>query len=87
MKRYKGCTSSMTSNCNKDLVYDLFEQHYSSESDFVRNVPFDDSVMSVIGLEQTLNDFVLLGIPTFNLAISMLCLLPMSICDWCINLI
>ena len=56
MKRYKGCTSSLTSNCNKDLVYDLLEQHYTSESDFVCNVCFDDSVMSVVGLEQQFSD-------------------------------
>ena len=56
MKCYKGCTSSLTSNCNKDLVYDLLEQHYTSESDFARNVCFDDSVMSVVGLEQQFND-------------------------------
>ena len=50
MKRYNGCTSrSLSSNCNKDLVYDLLEQHYSSESNFVWNVGFDDSVMSVLG--------------------------------------
>ena len=56
MKCYKGCTSSLTSNCNKDLVYDLLEQHYTSEFDFVCNVCFDDSVMSVVGLEQQFND-------------------------------
>jgi len=80
MKRYKGSTSSLTSNCNKDLVYNLLEQHYTSESDFVHNVCFDDSVMSVVGLEQQFNDVErfcacndptcgsVLGIdPTFNL--------------------
>ena len=81
MKRYKGCTSrGLSSNCNKDLVYDLLEQHYSSESNFVRNVGFDDSVMSVVGLEQQFDDIErfcacddptrgsVLGVdPTFNL--------------------
>ena len=56
-KRYQECTSGLTSNSKKDLVYDLLEQNYCSESDFVRNVCFDDdSVMSVIGLEQQFDD-------------------------------
>ena len=56
MKGYKGCTSNLTSNCNKDLVYDLLEQHFSSESDFVQSVCFDESVMSVVGLDQQFVD-------------------------------
>ena len=58
-------------------MYDLLEQHYTSESDFVHNVCFDDSV---VGLEQQFNDIghfcacndptrgsVLSINPTFNL--------------------
>ena len=80
MKGYSSSTSNLTSNCNKDLVYDLLEQNFSSESDFVRSVCFDDCVMSVVGLEQQFNDIErfcacedqssgsVLGIdPTFNL--------------------
>ena len=38
-------------------MYDLLEQNYSSESDFVRSVCFDgDSVMSVVGLQQQFDD-------------------------------
>ena len=56
-KRYQQRTSGLTSNCKKDLVYDLLEQNYSSESDFVRSVCFDgDSVMSVVGLQQQFDD-------------------------------
>ena len=51
MKCYKGCTSSLSPNCKKDLVYDQLEQHYTSDSDLVRNVCFEDSVI-VVGLEQ-----------------------------------
>ena len=31
MKASQGSTSALTSNCEKDLVYDLLEQHYTSE--------------------------------------------------------
>lgn len=56
-KRYQQCTSGLTSNHKKDLVYDLLEQNYSSQSDFVRSVCFDgDSVMSVVGLQQQFDD-------------------------------
>ena len=68
MKHYQQCTSGLATNCNKDLVYDLLEQHYSSESEFVRNVCFDDSVMSVIGLDQQFQD-----IQRFKLEVILVC--------------
>ena len=37
-KSYQGSTSNLTLNCEKDLLYDLLEQHYSSEKNFVRSV-------------------------------------------------
>ena len=80
MKSYQGSTSSLASNCEKDLVYDLLEQHYSSEQDFVRSVSFEEGVMSVVGSDQQFVDICrfcsgvdpvsasVLGIdPTFNL--------------------
>ena len=79
MKSHQGSTSGLASNCEKDLVYDLLEQHYSSESDFVRSVSFEEGVMSVVGTEQQFKDITrfccadpvcasVLGIdPTFNL--------------------
>lgn len=79
-KSYQGCTSGLTSNTDKDLVYDLLEQHYTSEKDFVRNVNFDEGVMSVVGTDKQFNDVerfcacddpvcgAILGLdPTFNL--------------------
>ena len=36
----------LTTKCDKDLVYDLLEQHYLSENDFVRSVSFSNGVMS-----------------------------------------
>ena len=80
IKSSQGCTSTLTSKCDKDLVYDLLEQHYGSEKNFVRNVNFAESVMSVVGTDQQFEDIVrfctneniaygsVLGIdPTFNL--------------------
>ena len=80
IKSSQGCTSSLTSKCDKDLVYELLEQHYVSEKGFVRNVNFAEGVMSVIGTDQQFEDIVrfcanenmaygsVLGIdPTFNL--------------------
>ena len=80
MKSYQGSTSNLTSNCEKDLVYDLLEQHYSSEKNFVRSVSFIEGVMSVVGTEQQFTGISrfcsvldpvcasVLGIdPTFNL--------------------
>jgi len=73
-------SSGLTSNCNKDLVYDLLEQHYLSEKGFVRSVNFADGVMSVVGSDNQFDDICrfcavdnpvygsILGIdPTFNL--------------------
>ena len=80
IKSFKGCTSSLTSKCDKDLVYDLLEQHYVSMGNFVRNVNFAEGVMSVIGTDRQFDDILrfcagenmeygsVLGIdPTFNL--------------------
>lgn len=58
IKSSQGCTSSLTSKCDKDLVYDLLEQHYVSGKDFVRNVNFAESVMSVVGTNQQFEDIV-----------------------------
>ena len=70
-------TSKISSNQNKDLVYDLLEQHFGV---FVRNVSFDDTITCVLASEQQLRDMErfcanhqfnnasVLGIdPTFNL--------------------
>lgn len=80
MKSHQGCTSGLTSNADKDLVYDLLEQHYTSKKDFVRSVSFDEGVMSVVGTDKQFHDVgrfcacddpvcgTILGIdPTFNL--------------------
>ena len=76
----KQSTSGIASNQNKDLVYDLIEQHYGSLKTFVRNVSFDQSIMCVLATDQQLSDICrfcanedithtsVLGIdPTFNL--------------------
>ena len=47
---------SLTSNRDKDLVYDLLEQQYNSEHHFVRS---EDGIMVLISSFMTLNDFVL----------------------------
>lgn len=80
MKASQGSTSKLTSNCDKDLIYDLLEQHYHSASEFVRSVNFEEGVMSVVGTDQQFYDISrfcaysssrfgsVLGIdPTFNL--------------------
>ena len=80
MKSSQGCTSGLTTNCDKDLVYDLLEQHYNSAKEFVHSVSFDQGVMSVVGTNQQFDDLnrfctysglrigSVLGIdPTFNL--------------------
>ena len=80
LKNSQSCASGLTSNCDKDLVYDLLEQHYCSERNFVRNVHFDDSVMSLVGFDQQfadlerfcacddpVNSSILRIDPTFNL--------------------
>ena len=79
-KSSQGCTSSLTSKCDKDVVYELLEQHYVSEKGYVCNVNFAEGVMSVVGTDQQFKDIVrfcasenmaygsVLGIdPTFNL--------------------
>ena len=77
MKAIQGTTSKLSSNCDKDLIYDLLEQHYHSASDFVRSVSFDDGIMSSVGTDQQFSRFCtrsecadgsVLGVdPTFNL--------------------
>ena len=80
MKSSQGSTSGLASNCEKDLVYDLLEQHYTSEREFVRSVSFEGGVMSVVGTDKQFDDIErfcacddpvrgsVLGIdPTFNL--------------------
>lgn len=56
MKSSQSCTSGLTTNCDKDLVYDLLEQHYNSAKEFVRSVSFDEGVMSVVCTNQQLDD-------------------------------
>ena len=56
LKASQGSTSALASNCEKDLVYDLLEQHYTSERDFVRSVSFEGGVMSVVGTDIQFDD-------------------------------
>lgn len=51
-KSSQTCTSGLTLKCDKDLVYDLLEQHYLNEKDFVHRVSFSDGVMSVAATDQ-----------------------------------
>ena len=44
MKAIQGTTSKLSSNCDKDLIYDLLQQHYHSAPDFVWSVSFDDGI-------------------------------------------
>ena len=48
--------SSISSNGNKDLIYDLLEQNFKSLKTFVRSVSFDSSVACVLASEQQLRD-------------------------------
>ena len=56
MKATQGTTSGLSSNCDKDLIYDLLEQHYHGAPGFVRNVSFDDGIMSIVGTDQQFYD-------------------------------
>ena len=56
MKATKGTTSGLSSNCDKDLIYDLLEQHYHGAPGFVCNVSFDDGIMSIVGTDQQFYD-------------------------------
>ena len=57
----KQSTSGIASNQNKDLVYDLIEQHYGSLKTFVRNVSFDLCVfLPLISSYQIFAVFVLM---------------------------
>ena len=56
MKAIQGTTSKLSSNCDKDLIYYLLEQHYHSAPDFVRSVSFDDGIMSIVGTDQQFYD-------------------------------
>ena len=80
MKSSLGSISGLTSNCDKDLIYDLLDQHYHSASEFVRSVNFAEGIMSLVGTNQQFSDLSrfcacnrsirgsVLGIdPTFNL--------------------
>ena len=58
IKSSQGCTSSLTSKCDKDLVQELLEQHYFSEKGFVCNVNFAEGVMSVVGTDQQFENIV-----------------------------
>lgn len=55
-KSHNKSTSSITSNHQKDLVYDLLEQHYGSLKTFVRNVSFDDAVSCILATDRQLAD-------------------------------
>ena len=50
------CTSGISSNNHKDLIYDLLQQRFGSLKDFVRIVSFDDTVSCVHFTDQQLND-------------------------------
>ena len=52
LKHSQGTTSGLTTNREKDLIYNLLEQHYHSAPGFVRSVNFDEGVMSVVGTDQ-----------------------------------
>jgi len=79
LKQNQGTTSGLTSNQDKDLIYDLLEQNYNSAAGFVRSVNFDDGIVSVVGTDQQFYDISrfcsrglketsVLGVdPTFNL--------------------
>ena len=80
LKSHNHCTSGIASSKQKDLVYDLLEQHFGSLNNFVRNVSFNDSVSCVLFTDQQLYDLErfcantssantsVLGVdPTFNL--------------------
>ena len=79
MKQYQGTTSELTSNPNKDLIYDLLEQNCYCASKFVHSVNFDDGIVSVVGTDEQFHDISrfcgrdveeksVLGVdPTFNL--------------------
>ena len=56
LKSSQGSTSGLSSNCEKDLVYDLLEQHYTSEREFVRSVSFEGGVISVVGTDVQFHD-------------------------------
>lgn len=49
-------TSGITSNMNKDLIYDLLEQNFKSLKTFVRSVTFNDTVACVLASDQQLYD-------------------------------
>lgn len=79
IKHSQGTASGLTSNRDKDLIYDLLEQNYHSAPEFVRSVNFDDGIMSVVGTDQQFYDISrfcgrgsgvgsVIGVdPTFNL--------------------
>ena len=56
MKSSQSCASDLTTNCDRDLVYDLLEQHYNSAKEFIRSVSFDKGVTSVVCTNQQLDD-------------------------------
>ena len=56
LKSHGNCTSGIASSKQKDLVYDLLEQHFGSLNNFVRNVSFDDSASCVLFTNQQLYD-------------------------------
>ena len=53
-KSHNHSTSGIASNQQKDIVYDLLEQHYGSLKTFVSTVSFDYSVMCVLTTDQQL---------------------------------
>ena len=80
LKSHGNCTSRIASSKQKDLVYELLEQHFRSLNNFVQNVSFNDSVSCVLFTDQQLYDLdrfcanrgstntSVLGVdPTFNL--------------------
>ena len=69
-KSSQTCTSGLTSKCDKDLVYDLLEQHYLSEKDFVRSVSFQMVSCQLLPLINNLMMFfVFVQITTWDAAV------------------
>ena len=56
MKQYQGTTSGLAPNHDKDLIYDLLEQHYHSAAKFVCIVNFDEGIESVVDTDEQFYD-------------------------------
>lgn len=69
----------LATNHDRDLIYDLLEQHYHSAAKFLHSVNFDEGIVPVVGTDEQFYDVSrfcgcgveekpVLGVdPTFNL--------------------